>query len=186
MNLLYLTLLMFGLYNTPLIDDNLFSTMSNSLLEQQIDDQQPSIMSSRLDSLKLDRMMKREGFIIIKPNPFWTNMIFAIMGCFGILLKIAIQLVKNKKKKISDFIEYINEDSLVVLVSFGCYIVIIVMWWIEGLDFFGMFKGVLNAMTFFVGLGAERMLATAMKEKNMEIDSIPIDDDKKDENPKTV
>lgn len=116
---------------------------------------------------------------IIYENDFWTNFAYAGLGLIGILIRKIAGVMKGGKKKIADLKQDFIDDSLVYLFSFLCYIAVIALWWMSGFDSFGLYAYSLNASTIFAGLGAEAMLATAMKEKGINVDLNAIDKEEK-------
>ena len=102
---------------------------------------------------------------IIYENSLYTNLIFSFLGLLGLTMRTMIKVIRKGGKKIKDLIRYLKNDSLIVLFSFGCYATVILIWWFQGLETLGLYKGSLNISTVFIGLGAESILSTYMKEK---------------------
>lgn len=108
---------------------------------------------------------------IVYENPLWLNSLYVFLGALGVLLRIMVKVAKERKgKTLKDFWIYVKDDSLIVTIAYFSYFLAIALWWSVGIDFMGLYKGSLTAMTIFVGVGAERILATAMKEKGISVE----------------
>lgn len=101
---------------------------------------------------------------IIYENSIWINLLYVILGCVAVLTKFMGIAIKKRIKKISGFWQFVKDDSLVIAYAYTCYLLLIALWWFVGIDFFGLYKGALTALTIPVGFAFERILATVMKE----------------------
>jgi hypothetical protein len=101
--------------------------------------------------------------------------IYIAMGFCGILFhvysKVMAEKGSNKGLSIGDFTSYVSANSLAMLMSLIVYAVLVTMWEMEGFDFFGWQKGVLNGSIIGVGYMGNSIMKSFIKSKTDKVEA---------------
>jgi hypothetical protein len=90
---------------------------------------------------------------------------YYLLGFLGIFLHFGFQVFGTGGRRIADVTAYAKANSLAVVLSFVCYTAIVAIWISEGLEFFGMTKGLLSGLTIFVAYSADSAFKSIVSDR---------------------
>ena len=107
-----------------------------------------------------------DGTIFLLPNDWIIDLLCFILGFAGIFIRILSRLVKMGGKESFAILRiYFHDHPLTISLSVLCYLVIIAIWYFQGVDFFGWYAYRLNFSTIFLGYASQDIFNTMFKKK---------------------
>lgn len=94
-----------------------------------------------------------------------TMWFYIILGFCGILFHVYIKVQNKGGVSFGDFWAYIKGNQLATFFSILVYAALVMLWELEGFDFFGWKAGVLNGSIIGVGYMGNSVFKTLIKAK---------------------
>ncbi|GEM_PF-6448403 len=108
--------------------------------------------------------------IVITVPSLAEQIIFVAAGMLGILAQTMVKAksvaeAKNANPSFQYWLENMKANQLPIAINVLAYIALVLVWWTNGIDFLGLYRGVFNGLTFFIGYGSNSIFGFMMRER---------------------